>query len=40
MATMIAATISPDRVLSFDIMPGTLGLLRKSMAEGGPRIKC
>lgn len=40
MATMIAATLMPDRVLSFDIMPGTLGLLRESMAEGGPRIKC
>ncbi len=40
MATMTAATLMPDRVLSFDIMPGTLGLLRESMAEGGPRIKC
>ncbi len=40
MATMIAATFTPDTVLSFDIMPGTLELLRESMAEGGPLFKC
>ena len=40
MATTLALPFTPDKVIDFHIMPGTLGLLRESMAEGGPRIKC
>jgi Uma2 family endonuclease len=40
MAATLAPPFTPDRVMSFDIMPGTLELLREAMVEGGPRIKC
>ncbi len=40
MATTLAPSFTPDKVVSFHIMPGTLGLLRETVAEGGPRIKC
>lgn len=40
MATTLALPFTPDNVMDFHIMPGTLGLLRDTMAEGGPRIKC
>jgi Uma2 family endonuclease len=35
-----APAVTPDRVISFPIRPGTLPLFRDAMADGGPLIKC
>jgi Uma2 family endonuclease len=35
-----APAVTPDRVISFPIRPGTLRLFRAAMADGGPLIKC
>src|SRR3954449_5009921 len=40
MASTLAATITPDSVLSFEINPGTLLQFLEARAEGGPRLKC
>jgi Uma2 family endonuclease len=40
MASTLATTIAPDRVISFEINPGTLYQLLETRAEGGPRLKC
>jgi Uma2 family endonuclease len=40
MASTLAPTITPDRVMSFQIKPGTLPQLLETRAEGGPRLKC
>lgn len=40
MATSIAIEIEPDRVISFEILPGTLDQFRESLGEKGPLIKC
>jgi Uma2 family endonuclease len=39
-AATLAPPFTPDKVVSFHIMPGTLGQWRATMAEGGPLIKC
>src|SRR3954464_12662242 len=40
MASTLAPTITPDRVISFEINPGTLLQFLETRAEGGPRLKC
>jgi Uma2 family endonuclease len=40
MATVLAAMIAPDHVISFEINPGTLLQFLEARAEGGPRLKC
>jgi Uma2 family endonuclease len=40
MASTLASTITPDRVMSFQIKPGTLQQLLETREEGGPRLKC
>jgi Uma2 family endonuclease len=40
MASTLAPTIMPDRVISFEINPGTLLQFLEARAEGGPRLKC
>jgi Uma2 family endonuclease len=40
MASILATTIAPDMVISFEINPGTLHSFLESRAEGGPRLKC
>jgi Uma2 family endonuclease len=40
MASVLAQTIAPDSVISFEINPGTLLQFLESRAEGGPRLKC
>jgi Uma2 family endonuclease len=40
MSATLAPPFTPDRVMSFNIMPGRLGLLREAMVEGGPLLKC
>jgi Uma2 family endonuclease len=40
MASILAPTITPDVVISFEINPGTLLQFLESRAEGGPRLKC
>src|SRR5262249_26665833 len=40
MASTLAPTITPDRVMSFQIKPGTLPHLLETREEGGPRLKC
>jgi Uma2 family endonuclease len=40
MASILAPTIAPDIVISFEINPGTLPQLMETRAEGGPRLKC
>jgi len=40
MASTLAPTIAPDRVISFEINPGTLLQFLDTRAEGGPRLKC
>src|SRR5437763_507562 len=40
MASILAPTITPDKVISFEIKPGTLLRFLESKAEGGPRLKC
>ena len=40
MASILAPTITPDRVMSFHIRPGTLPQLLETRAEGGPLLKC
>src|SRR3954469_23054757 len=40
MAAMLVPTITPDRVISFEINPGTLVQFLETRAEGGPRLKC
>jgi Uma2 family endonuclease len=40
MASIIAPAIEPDRVVSFEINPGTLLQFLETRSEGGPRLKC
>jgi hypothetical protein len=40
MASVLAQTIAPDTVISFEINPGTLLQFLDTRAEGGPRLKC
>jgi Uma2 family endonuclease len=40
MAATLAETFTPDRVVSFQIRPGTFRQFRDALAEGGPRLKC
>ncbi len=40
MASTLAPTITPDRVMFFQIKPGTLPQLLETRAEGGPLLKC
>jgi Uma2 family endonuclease len=40
MASTLAAKITPDTVMSFDINPGTLLQFLETRPEGGPRLKC
>jgi Uma2 family endonuclease len=40
MASTSATTIAPDRVVTFQINPGTLLQFLATRAEGGPRLKC
>jgi Uma2 family endonuclease len=40
LATAIERTIDADRVMTFDINPGTLLQFLETRAEGGPRLKC
>src|SRR4051795_3588239 len=40
MASTLVPTITRDRVISFEINPGTLLQFLESRAEGGPRLKC
>ena len=40
MTTTLAAAISLDIVMSFEINPGSLLQFLESRAEGGPRLKC
>jgi hypothetical protein len=40
MASVVAPTIVPDRVVTFQINPGTLLQFLDARAEGGPRLKC
>jgi Uma2 family endonuclease len=40
MKSVLAPTIAPDIVLSFEINPGTLLQFLESRAEKGPRLKC
>jgi Uma2 family endonuclease len=40
MAATLAPTITPDRVFTFEINPGTLLQFLDARAEGGPRLKC
>jgi Uma2 family endonuclease len=40
MASTLALTITPDRVVTFQINPGTLLQFLDARAEGGPRLKC
>jgi Uma2 family endonuclease len=40
MPSTLAATCTPDIVMSFAIVPGTLGQLRAALGDKGPLIKC
>src|SRR5437660_11208468 len=40
MASTLVPTIAPDRVISFEINPGTLLQFLETRPEGGPRLKC
>src|SRR3954470_15121970 len=40
MASTVTPTITPDRVFTFQINPGTLLQFLAARAEGGPRLKC
>jgi Uma2 family endonuclease len=40
MASTLAAAITPDTVMTFEINPGALLKFLESRAEGGPRLKC
>jgi Uma2 family endonuclease len=39
-ATSVGRKLEPDRVITFQIRPGTLPLFRDAIADEGPRIKC
>ena len=40
MASILAPTIAPDRVVTFEINPGTLLQFLDARTEGGPLLKC
>jgi Uma2 family endonuclease len=40
MTTTLATMITPDKVMTFEILPGTLDQFLATIAEGGPRLKC
>ena len=40
MATSIAAELTPDRVMTLELLPGTLEQFRATLEEGGPLLKC
>ena len=40
MASTLAQTIAPDRVVTFQINPGTILQFLDARTEGGPRLKC
>ena len=40
MASTLARTLAPDRVVTFEINPGTLLQFLDARTEGGPLLKC